>query len=97
MSPLLSIGAASAAALLLYGRKRRLAGRLPLPRIAHAKTCAFAEGLVVALVVLIVGLLLAPAIDPAAAPLRPVFTVAALAAAWLQFQQTWRSRRTRGS
>lgn len=97
MSPLLSIGAAMAAALLFYGRRRRMAGRLPLPRIARAKSRAFAEGFVAALTVLLVGWLLVPAIDPATAPLRPFFTAVALTAAWLQFQQTWRSRRTRGA
>lgn len=94
---MLSIGAASAAALLAYARRRRLAGRLPLPRIAHAKSRAFAEGLVAALTVLVVGWVVAPAIDPATASLRPVFIAVALAAAWLQFQQSWRTRRTRGA
>jgi hypothetical protein len=97
MSPLLMIGAASGAALLAYGRKRRLAGRLPLPRIARAKSRALAEGLAAALTVLIVGWLIAPAIDPGTAMLRPFFLAVALLAAWCQFQQTWRARRTRGA
>ncbi|ATE66143.1 hypothetical protein [Rhizorhabdus dicambivorans] len=97
MSPLLMIGAASAAALLTYGRKRRLAGRLPLPRIARAKSRALAEAILAALTVLLVGWLIAPAIDPATASLRPFFLAAALLVAWLQFNQTWRARRTRGA
>jgi hypothetical protein len=97
MSPLLSIGAASAAALLIYGRRRRLSGRLPLPRIAHAKSRALAEGSVVAFTVLVVGLLLTPVIDPSTATLRPFFVAVAIVAGWLQFQQSWRSRRTRGA
>lgn len=97
MSPLLSVAAASAAAILAYRRRRRLAGRLPLPRIARAKSRALAESLVVALTVLVIGWLLAPALDPAPLALRPIFIIVALCAAWLQFRQTWRMRRTRGA
>ncbi|MCZ4343135.1 hypothetical protein O4H52_16070 [Sphingomonadaceae bacterium G21617-S1] len=97
MSPLLSVAAASAAAILAYRRRRRLADRLPLPRIARAKSRALAEGLVVALTVLFIGWLLAPALAPAPLALHPVFIIVALCAASLQFRQTWRMRRTRGA
>jgi hypothetical protein len=97
MTLLLSAGTASAALILMYMRRRRLAGRLPLPRIARAKSRALAEGFTVALTVLIVGWLMAPAIDPATDLPHKMFIAVALGAAWLQFQHTWRMRRTRGA
>jgi len=97
MSSWLSIAAALLATGLIYARRRRLSCRLPLPRIARAKSRALVEAAAAALTLLMVGAVLAPAIDPGLAAFRQLFGALALAVAWLQFQQCWRARRTRGA
>ena len=93
MSPVISLAAATVAGLLLYGRTRRLATRPQRSRWGNPRSRALAEALLSGLTVLLVGKILAEAMNPAPAYTLPLFTMLALAIAVSQFLKSLRAPR----
>jgi type III secretory pathway component EscV len=93
MSPVISFAAAAVAGILLYGRIRRLATRPQRSHWGDPRSRALAEALVSALTVLLVGKILAVAMNPAPGYTLLVFTTLALATAVSQFLKSLRAPR----
>ena len=94
MTLLLSLSAAVAALLLLFGRTRRLAKQPPLPAIDDPRPRALAEAAASGVAVLIVAYVFEKAVAPAPAYVAPVFTALAMAICLAQFFKTMRRRST---
>lgn len=93
MSPFVPLTVASVAALLLYGRARRLAARPPRSYWGDRRPRALAEAAASALTVLIVGWVLAAATASTPHYTQPVFTTLALGVGVTQFIKSMRARR----
>ncbi len=93
MSPFIPLAAGAAAGLLLYGRIKRLSARPQRSYWGDPRPRALAEALVSALTVLLVGKVLAEAMDPAPAYTQPVFTMLAIGIAVSQFLKSLKAPR----
>ena len=93
MSPIIPLIFAALAALLLYGRTKRLAARPPRSHWGNPRYRASAEAIASALTVLLVGRILAAAMVPAPDYAQPVFTTLAIAIGLTQFVKSMRARR----
>ena len=93
MSSLISLAAAGLAALLCYGRVRRLAAQPPPLRRPNPRGRAAAEAIAAALTVLLVGWLLTRATTPAPWYVWPAFSLLAIAISLAQFRKSVRARR----
>jgi hypothetical protein len=93
MSPLIPLTAAAAAALLLYGRIRRLSSKPQRSYWGNPRPRALAEAVASALTVLLVGKILIISMDPAPAYTQPVFATLAIGIAISQFLKSLRAPR----
>jgi len=92
MSPIVPLACAALAALLLYGRVKRLARPQP-SHWGDPRRRALAETTASALTVLFVGWLLTTAMAPAPLYVRPTFTALAFGVGLSQFIKSMRAPR----